>query len=152
SLGVVCLSVQQRDAVEDMIDQLNLRSAVDSFSPKPDERLLIKSLEEIQGDERDVMFISMGYGFDHDGRMTKDFGPIARDGGERRLNVLISRARQKCVAFSSFTSADISTGSKSVGTEMLRSFLYFAETGKIAAGEINPDDFDSPFEESVAAE
>jgi very-short-patch-repair endonuclease len=152
SLGVVCLSVQQRDAVEDMIDQLNLRSAVESFLPQSDERLLIKSLEEIQGDERDVMFISMGYGFDHDGHMTKNFGPISRDGGERRLNVLISRARQKCVAFSCFTSADIPTGSKSVGTEMLRSFLHFAETGKIAAGDVDPDDFDSPFEEAVAAE
>jgi very-short-patch-repair endonuclease len=151
SLGVVCLSINQRDAIEDIIDQLGIRAGADAFSPKADERLFVKNLEAIQGDERDVMFISIGYGVDRDGRMSQDFGPISREGGDRRLNVLISRARHKCVVFSSISSADIGADSSMRGTRMLRAFLHFAETGKIAQGEIPPEpDFDSPFEEAVA--
>lgn len=149
SLGVACLSAQQRDAVDDMIDKLGLRGEVEAFSPKG-ERLFVKNLEAVQGDERDVIFISVGYGVaPEQSRPFLNFGPVSRDGGERRLNVLASRAREKCVVFSSITASDIPADSQVRGTRMLRALLHFAETGKLGAGA--PDgDFDSPFEDAVA--
>jgi very-short-patch-repair endonuclease len=150
SLGVACLSAQQRDAVDDMIDKLGLRVDVEAFSPK-DERLFVKNLEAVQGDERDVIFISVGYGVAPDqSRPFLQFGPVSREGGERRLNVLASRAREKCIVFSSITAADIPADTLVRGTRMLRGLLHFAETGKLGAGTLNGGDFESPFEESVA--
>jgi very-short-patch-repair endonuclease len=150
SLGVACLSAQQRDAVDDMIDKLGMRAEVEAFSPK-DERLFVKNLEAVQGDERDVIFISVGYGVAPDqSRPFLHFGPVSREGGERRLNVLASRAREKCIVFSSITAADIQADTPARGTRMLRGLLHFAETGKLGAGTLNGGDFESPFEESVA--
>jgi len=150
SLGVACLSAQQRDAVDDMIDKLGIRSEVEGFTPKG-ERLFVKNLEAVQGDERDVIFISVGYGVAQgQSRPFLNFGPVSRDGGERRLNVLASRAREKCVVFSSITAADIPADSEVRGTRMLRALLSFAETGKLSAGTLHGGGFDSPFEESVA--
>jgi very-short-patch-repair endonuclease len=132
-----------------MIDRLGVRSEVEAFSPK-EERLFVKNLESVQGDERDVIFISVGYGVaPNQPRPFLNFGPVSRDGGERRLNVLASRAREKCVVFSSIRAADIPADSDVRGTRMLRSLLHFAETGHLAAGTTNPN-FDSPFEEAVA--
>jgi very-short-patch-repair endonuclease len=150
SLGIACFSVAQRDAIEDALQARGLLSAVDAFAPNG-ERLFIKNLEAVQGDERDVIFISIGYGPDAQGRMTMGFGPLSADGGERRLNVLISRARLQCTVFSSITAGDIPVDVKPRGTRMLREFLHFAETGHIAAGDVGIADFDSPFEEAVAA-
>ena len=67
-----------------------------------EEPFFVKNLENVQGDERDIIYISIGYG-DTDGSLPMNFGPLNRDGGERRLNVLITRARQKCEIFSSIT-------------------------------------------------
>jgi very-short-patch-repair endonuclease len=150
SLGVACLSAQQRDAVDDMIDKLGIRPEVEAFTPKG-ERLFVKNLEAVQGDERDVIFISVGYGVaQNQSRPFLNFGPVSRDGGERRLNVLASRAREKCVVFSSITAADIPADSAVRGTRMLRALLSFAETGKLSAGTLDGAGFDSPFEEAVA--
>jgi very-short-patch-repair endonuclease len=149
SLGVACLSAQQRDAVDDMIDKIGLRSEVEAFSPR-DERLFVKNLEAVQGDERDVVFISVGYGVaPEQSRPFLNFGPVSRDGGERRLNVLASRAREKCVVFSSITAADIPADQAVRGTRMLRNLLHFAETGKLGAG-VPIGDYESPFEAAVA--
>ena len=149
SLGVACLSAQQRDAVDDMIDKIGLRSEVEAFSPRG-ERLFVKNLEAVQGDERDVIFISVGYGVaPEQSRPFLNFGPVSRDGGERRLNVLASRAREKCLVFSSITAADIPADQAVRGTRMLRNLLHFAETGKLGAG--TPiGDYESPFEAAVA--
>jgi hypothetical protein len=87
SLGVACLSAQQRDAVDDMIDKRGIRSEVEAFNPK-EERLFVKNLESVQGDERDVIFISVGYGVaPNQSRPFLNFGPVSRDGGERLLLV-----------------------------------------------------------------
>jgi very-short-patch-repair endonuclease len=150
SLGVACLSVQQRDGVEDMIDKLGIRMEVDSFTPKG-ERLFVKNLESVQGDERDVIFISVGYGVSaNQSKPFLNFGPVSREGGDRRLNVLASRARERCIVFSSITAADIPADSTQRGTRMLRALLHIAETGKLGAGNLTGDGFDSPFEEAVA--
>jgi very-short-patch-repair endonuclease len=98
SLGVACLSVQQRDAVDDMIDKIGFRAEVEAFTPK-EERLFVKNLEAVQGDERDVIFISVGYSVaPNQSKPFLNFGPVSQEGGERRLNVLASRAREKCGA------------------------------------------------------
>jgi AAA domain len=150
SLGVACLSVQQRDAVDDMIDKIGIRATVEEFTPKG-ERLFVKNLEAVQGDERDVILISVGYGVaPNQSKPFLNFGPVSREGGERRLNVLASRAREKCVVFSSITSADIPADSETRGTRMLRALLDFAATGKLGAGTLRGDGFESPFEEAVA--
>jgi very-short-patch-repair endonuclease len=150
SLGIACFSVQQRDAVEDMMDKLGIRIDVDAFTPKG-ERLFVKNLESIQGDERDVVFISVGYGVAHEqSKPFLNFGPVSRDGGDRRLNVLASRAREKCIVFSSITAKDIPIESPVRGTQMLRALLHFAETGNLGSGTFTGSDFDSPFEEAVA--
>jgi very-short-patch-repair endonuclease len=149
SLGVACFSVAQRNAIDDALYSRHLTSAVEAFAPNG-ERLFVKNLETVQGDERDVIFISVGYGKDPQGRISANFGPISHDGGERRLNVLISRARSRCMVFSSILSGDIPADAKPLGTRMLRDFLYFVETGKFAAGQVTGYEFDSPFEEAVA--
>jgi very-short-patch-repair endonuclease len=149
SLGVACFSVAQRDAIEDAMYSAALTSAAEAFCPNG-ERLFVKNLETVQGDERDVVFISIGYGRDPQGRMSVNFGPVSADGGERRLNVLISRARQRCIVFSSIGAGDIHVDAAPRGTRMLREFLHFAETGKIAAGDVTGGEADSPFEEAVA--
>jgi superfamily I DNA and/or RNA helicase len=135
SLGVTCFSVAQRDAIEDALYAASLTSAAEAFCPNG-ERLFVKNLETVQADERDVVFISIGYGRDAQGRMSINFGPVSADGGERRLNVLISRARQRCVVFSSIEAGDIRVDASPRDTRMLREFLHFAETGKIAAGDV----------------
>src|ERR1700688_1568124 len=149
SLGVACFSVAQRDAIEDALQRQGLLNAAENFAPNG-ERLFVKNLEAVQGDERDVIFISVGYGQDAQRRTYVGFGPVSADGGERRLNVLISRARLRCVVFSSMTAGDIPADVKSRGARMLRDFLHYAETGKIAAGQVTGVDYDSAFEESVA--
>jgi very-short-patch-repair endonuclease len=150
SLGVACLSVQQRDAVDDLIDRIGMRTEVEAFTPK-DERLFVKNLEAVQGDERDVIFISVGYGVaPNQTKPFLNFGPVSHEGGERRLNVLASRAREKCVVFSSINAADIPVDAEVRGTRMLRALLDFAQTGKLSAGSLKGDGFESPFEESVA--
>jgi very-short-patch-repair endonuclease len=149
SLGIACFSVAQRDAIEDALYAAGLTSAAEAFSPNG-ERLFVKNLETVQGDERDVVFISIGYGRDPQGRISVNFGPVSADGGERRLNVLISRARQRCVVFSSISAGDIRADAAPRGTRMLREFLHFAETGIIAAGDVTGQEPDSPFEEAVA--
>jgi len=103
SLGVGAFSVAQRDAIVDELELLRrAESSLEHFfvTAKP-EPFFVKNLENIQGDERDVIFISVGYGKNESGYMAMNFGPLSNDGGERRLNVLISRARECCSVFSS---------------------------------------------------
>jgi very-short-patch-repair endonuclease len=142
--------VQQRNAVDDMVDKIGIRADVEEFTPK-EERLFVKNLESVQGDERDVIFISVGYGVaPNQSKPFLNFGPVSQEGGERRLNVLASRAREKCIVFTSITGADIPADSEVRGTRMLRALLNFAETGKLGAGTLRGDGFESPFEEAVA--
>jgi superfamily I DNA and/or RNA helicase len=95
SIGVVTLGLHQRDVVEEEIKQsLVLDKSLDEFfrEDKPD-RFFVKALEQVQGDERDVILISVGYGKNALGHLSHNFGPINQEGGERRLNVLVTRAR-----------------------------------------------------------
>ena len=115
------------------------------------EPFFVKNLENVQGDERDVIFISVGYGPDETGRITMNFGPLSNDGGERRLNVLITRARRRCEVFSSITDEHIDLNrARGRGAQVLKAFLEYARTGQLDAGATSERDFESPFEKAVA--
>ncbi|HEY0032573.1 MAG TPA: DEAD/DEAH box helicase, partial [Devosia sp.] len=111
SLGVATFSTAQRRAIWDRIELLRRQfpETESFFDAHPAEPFFVKSLENIQGDERDVIYISVGYGRDAHKNLTMNFGPLSNKGGERRLNVLISRAKSRCEVFSSITDEDIDT-------------------------------------------
>jgi len=130
TLGVATFSTRQQDAIRHEVDVL-LRDHPDVemlMNPANGEHFFVKNLETVQGDERDTMLISIGYGFDENHRLSRNFGPLNQAGGERRLNVLITRARERCVVFSNFRGADlqIDTDSSS-GVAALSRFLTYAE-------------------------
>lgn len=129
TLGVVALSVAQRNAIEEELESLRLKdpSLEQYFHAANDESFFIKNLENVQGDERDVMYISIGYGKDDKGQMSMNFGPINAKGGERRLNVLFTRARQACVVFSSFRGEEIRDENGNPGLAALKQFLIAVE-------------------------
>ena len=106
------------------------------FSHTRQDHFFIKNLESIQGDERDVIFISVGYGRDQNGRLTQTFGPLAAEGGERRLNVLISRAKERCTIFSSITADDVKPAPGKLGVNAFREFLQYAEKGYFDVAQI----------------
>ncbi len=136
TLGVGTFSIRQRDAILDEIETLRRADpATEAFfaegGPEP---FFVKNLENIQGDERDVIFISVGYGRDAEGRITMNFGPLSRDGGERRLNVLATRAKRRCVVFSSITDDQIDPNrATGAGAHALRAFLRYARLGMLDA-------------------
>lgn len=154
SLGVGTFSVAQRDAILDELEWRRKQSpATESFfAPSNAEPFFVKNLENIQGEERDAIFISIGYAKDASGYMAMAFGPLSAEGGERRLNVLISRAKELCVVFSSIRSEDIDLArAKTLGPRALKSFLRFAATGEMDTPVATGRDFDSDFERQVAA-
>lgn len=152
SLGVAAFSVRQRDAIRDMVDNYRRKQPElePFFSLSRDEPFFIRNLESIQGDQRDVIFISVGYGRDQNGRLTQTFGPLGQEGGERRLNVLISRAKDRCTVFSSITADDVRPAPGNLGVSAFREFLQYAEKGYFDTPISTDRDFDSDFEESVA--
>ncbi len=152
SLGIGTFSTRQQQAILDEIE-LQIRKNPDIegfFSSSRQEHFFVKNLETIQGDERDVIFISVGYGFDTNHVLHRTFGPLNRDGGERRLNVLITRARERCVVFSNFRASDLSLdGNARFGLRALKTFLDYAENRNLVRSEATVADTDSPFEDSV---
>ena len=153
SLGIGTFGIKQKDAIlEELEYRLRKNPELEQyFNESGENGFFIKNLENIQGDERDVILISVGYGFDNDGKISNNFGPLNKNGGERRLNVLITRAREKCVVFCNFLPDDLHvTTSKSRGLKAFKNFLYYAKNKKYPViMEPTYEDFDSPFEESV---
>jgi very-short-patch-repair endonuclease len=156
SLGVAAFSSAQRRAIVDQLELLRRALPPEAeafFQAHHAEPFFVKNLENVQGDERDVIFISVGYGPTvPGGRVPMRFGPLGTDGGERRLNVLISRAKQRCEVFASMTDEDIDPDFASTrkGVFAFRLFLHFARTGRMTIAESTGRDHDSVFEEQVA--
>ncbi len=153
TLGVAAFSNVQARRIEDEVDILRRRdpSCEEFFAGHPEEPFFVKNLENVQGDERDVILISIGYGKIDGSYLPMNFGPLNRDGGERRLNVLITRARRRCVVYCNFVGADLDLRrSRARGVEALKTFLEYAQTGNIDLPEITGRAADSPFEEAVA--
>ena len=135
SLGVVAFSMAQRDLIQVEVELLRRENpALEEFFTQqhPTEPFFIKNLENVQGDERDVILISIGYGRNESGRVAKEFGPVNRDGGERRLNVLITRAKLGMEVFSNFRADELELdASARHGVRALKHFLKYAETGEL---------------------
>lgn len=157
SLGVAAFSAAQRRAILDQLELMRraLSPEVEAFfQAHSSEPFFVKNLENVQGDERDVIFISVGYGPNVPGaRPPMRFGPLGTEGGERRLNVLISRAKQRCEVFSSITDEQIDPDFAATrkGVFAFRMFLHYARTGRLTIAESTGRDHDSVFEEQVAA-
>lgn len=159
SLGVIAFNQKQQLRILDELEQLRrARPQLEEFFREDgDEPFFVKNLENVQGDERDVIFLSVGYGPDDTGKVAMRFGPLNMQGGERRLNVAVTRARERVIVISSLCAQDIDlsrTGAK--GVKLFRAYLDYAERGKVAlVGEVTEDsdhDFESPFEQEVYEE
>ena len=160
SIGIVAVNARQANVLRDTWDRyIREMPEIEELLAEDDddddlERLFIKNLENVQGDERDAIFISLTYGKDANGNFYQRFGPINRDTGWRRLNVLFTRAREQMVVFSSMDSAMIVPGpSARRGVTALKGFLSYCESGVVPETTVRTGrDPDSPFEIDVADE
>ena len=151
SLGVVAFSEAQAAAIETAVATARQqRPDLDRFFTGDRLRgFFVKNAETAQGDERDVMILSVGYGPDEAGKITVDFGPLSGPGGWRRLNVAITRARYRTEIVASVRAADIPGAVTGEGPRQLRRYLDYAAHGLSALGTRASGDAESPFEESV---
>ncbi|MBO6884207.1 MAG: DUF3320 domain-containing protein [Marivita sp.] len=155
SLGVVAFSKAQSDMLTEVLEVARRQDEIlnDFLREGRSEDVFVKNIENVQGDERDVILISVGYGpAEPNGRLTSmSFGPVNGEGGERRLNVLFSRARTRCLVFCSFDPNDIDTSRTSRdGPRVLKRFLEFARSGQMAQPQATGELPDSPLESDVA--
>jgi len=129
SLGVAAFNLSQAQAILDEVERLRREDATCEpfFAAHPEEPFFVKNLENVQGDERDVILISVGYGRTREGTLSHNFGPLNQEGGQRRLNVLISRAKQRCEVFANFTADDLDlTKTSAAGVAALKTYLEAA--------------------------
>jgi len=158
SLGVIAFSQRQQERILDELEVLRRQnSAFESFFDENlEEPFFVKNLENVQGDERDVIQLSVGYGPDEAGKVAMRFGPLNQQGGERRLNVAVTRARRAMTVVSSMTAADIDLSrGRSEGAKVLRAFLDYAARGPIALNDPSDNvqrENESPFEQEVGDE
>ena len=156
SLGVVTLNQKQRDLLQDEMSLLiNNHPEIADYIAKWEETLssfFIKNLENVQGDERDVIFISTVYGRERpDLTVAQRFGPINSVNGHRRLNVLFTRAKERIEVFSSMTAADIRpTEASNRGVHALRNYLEYIQTQQLETARLTGREPDSDFEVFVA--
>jgi very-short-patch-repair endonuclease len=156
TLGIVAVNTDQRDLIAETLRRLSADDElVDAYMKKAEEKgepLFVKNLENVQGDERDFIFISLTYGPEPGQTKVKQrFGPINTRTGHRRLNVLFSRARMRMAIFASFGSDDVKpTDASKEGVHILKSYLEYAETRGRSAVEAIGAVADSDFEVEVA--
>ena len=156
SLGVVALNFQQRELIDELLTE---RIRNDDIAQRFIERhkeaaepFFVKNLENVQGDERDVIFISVTYGRDQNGNLFQRFGPINQAQGPRRLNVLFTRAKHKIVVFSSIDPDEIRTdGSTSRGVTILKGYLNYAKSGRLDTESYPERPPESDFEIAVSS-
>lgn len=154
SVGVVTFNISQQNLVDDLFEEARGQDPeLEKWYQESEEPLFIKNLENVQGDERDVILFSIGFGADREGRVSMNFGPVNQAGGWRRLNVAVSRSRAEMMVFSSLEPEQIDlTRTASEGVAALKAFLQYARSGYLpmkasAAGT------DAPHEpDGVAAE
>ncbi|WLD93800.1 DUF3320 domain-containing protein [Alkalihalobacillus sp. AL-G] len=140
SIGVVTFSQPQQTLIEDLIDErLKQDASLEKyFTDEVKEPVFVKNLENVQGDERDIILFTVGYGPDQLGQISLNFGPLNRVGGWRRLNVAVSRAKKEMLIFASMEPDKINLSrTKAEGVHSLRAFMEFAKKGKV------PRDFEN---------
>jgi hypothetical protein len=139
SVGVVTFSQTQQNLIEDKLQKLFMSDPnLEEFSNESLEPLFVKNLENVQGDERDIILFSICYAPDEQGKMSMNFGPLNRDGGWRRLNVAITRARYEMHIFATLHADQIDLSRTSAeGVAGLKAFMQFAEKGILS---VRPED------------
>jgi very-short-patch-repair endonuclease len=159
SLGVIAFSLRQQMRLLDELERLRREQPEweEFFRDDRDEPFFVKNLENVQGDERDVIFLSVGYGPDENGKVAMRFGPLNRQGGERRLNVAVTRARARMTVVSSIRAPDLDLSrSRAESVRLLRAYLDYAERGtSVLAGDgtqVQARELESAFEREVFEE
>jgi len=133
SIGVITFNIKQQNYIEDLLlEECKKDNDFDSWVNREDNKLFVKNLENVQGDERDVILFSILFGPNQNKKLSLNFGPINKEGGWKRLNVAASRAKQEMILFSimSYDMIDLSRTS-SVGVSALRDFLEYGERGTL---------------------
>lgn len=156
SLGIVAINKKQQDFIQEEMDRVFAADPrAEAYRAKWDRRegglesFFVKNLENVQGDERDVIFISTVYGPDKLGAFKQRFGPINGEYGHRRLNVLFTRAKKQVVVFTSMDPESIQDEGKKRGVRVLREYLRYARSGRWAPPKLAKDSPDSEFERWV---
>lgn len=156
SLGVVAFSIAQQDLIEYLLAKKRQEDPSKEFFFKSDaaEPFFIKNLETVQGDERDTIIFSVAYAKDSQGRLMHNFGPLNRAGGERRLNVAVTRAKMNVQLVASIHHTDIDLSrTQAEGAKLLKDYLDYAENGQVALERtisVDPfEQYDSEFELEV---
>lgn len=175
TVGVITFNINQRIVIEDMLekrsrDNASFRHAytqeIDRYEDNEDVSLFVKNIENVQGDERDIIIFSIGYGKNENGRVSVNFGSLSQDGGENRLNVAISRARKKIYVVTSIEPEELNVdNAKNMGPKLFKKYLQYVravsngnedEAQNILLSVLdtkfkNKDDihYDSDFEEEV---
>lgn len=156
SIGIVSFSKVQQNLIEDLLtEELSKHPDLEKKAYDVEEPIFIKNLENVQGDERDVILFSIGYGPDKTGKVSMNFGPLNNAGGERRLNVAVSRARYEMMVFSTLRPEQIDLNrSNARGVEGLKHFLEFAKNGRLAitANQVQKADGSLDIIEPIAKE
>jgi hypothetical protein len=140
SIGVVTFNIQQRDLILDLLESSNDPQVRAAMAETLDEPIFVKNLENVQGDERDTVLFSLAYSTDPDtGLLPLTFGPLSQAGGERRLNVAVTRAKRQVLLFASFDPPDIDL-SRTIaqGTRDLRAYCELAANGPDSLGDLAP--------------
>lgn len=153
SIGVITFNAPQQELILDMLDaERSKRPHLEwFFAEDREEPAIVKNLENIQGDARDVMVFSITFGHDLSGKLAMDFGAVNREGGEKRLNVAVTRAKSEFHVFSSIRADEIDLRrAKGLGVSHLKNYLDYAERGPVALEQGSLGPAESPFEESVA--
>lgn len=156
TLGVITFNGEQQSLILDLLDQVRRKDPRLEwfFDDAREEPVIVKNLENIQGDERDIMLFSITFGPDMAGKLTMNFGALNSDGGEKRLNVAVTRARRELHVFASVSADQIDlTRTRALGVRHLKAFLDYAERGAVALaaqdeGSLGPAD--NMFEQSIA--
>ncbi len=156
SLGVVAFSIAQQDLIDSLITKRRESDLSNEwfFNQDKAEPFFVKNLETVQGDERDTIIFSVAYAKDSEGKFYHNFGPLNRSGGERRLNVAVTRAKDNVQLVASIHYTDINLNSSGAeGVRLLRAYLDYAQNGEEAlARQIQvgtEDHYDSDFEQEV---
>ena len=157
TLGVIAFGQHHADKIDNVLNvrlsKMEDTSLDDFFSERNEERFFVKNIERVQGDERDAIILSVGYHKDANGNLPYRFGPILQEGGERRLNVAVTRARSRLTLVSSFSHRDMDPGrSPAKGVELLRQYLEYAASGGKSIGSDVVDVPLNPFELSIKDE
>lgn len=131
SIGIVTFNMAQQVYIENELSKRLHEHKLDQYAYDREEPIFVKNLENVQGDERDLILFSVGYGPDKNGKLSLNFGPINQNGGYKRLNVAVTRARNEMIVFSGITGNMIDLNrTNSKGVEGLKAFLEYAERGK----------------------